>query len=121
MKTMRLACMVAWVLLGLFLFGIAGGVVVGQARAAEAATSPGQTELAPAKSVHTGMLGMSAAVVMGLACLGAGYAVAHVGAAAMGVLAEKPELIGRVLIFVGLAEGIAIYGLIVAIMLLRMM
>jgi V/A-type H+-transporting ATPase subunit K len=37
----------------------------------------------------------------------------------VGVLAEKPELLGRVLIFVGLAEGIAIYGLIVAILILN--
>jgi V/A-type H+-transporting ATPase subunit K len=44
--------------------------------------------------------------------------VAGVGSAAVGALAEKPELLGRVLIFVGLAEGIAIYGLIVAILIL---
>jgi V/A-type H+-transporting ATPase subunit K len=36
----------------------------------------------------------------------------------MGAVAEKPELAGRALVFVGLAEGIAIYGLIVAIMIL---
>jgi V/A-type H+-transporting ATPase subunit K len=40
------------------------------------------------------------------------------GAAAMGAVAEKPEMAGRALIFVGLAEGIAIYGLIIAIMIL---
>jgi V/A-type H+-transporting ATPase subunit K len=56
---------------------------------------------------------------MAVACVAAGYAVAQVGAAAIGVLSEKPELMGRVLIFVGLAEGIAIYGLIIAIMLMR--
>ena len=47
------------------------------------------------------------------------YAVAIVGSAAVGALAEKPELLGRLLIFVGLAEGIAIYGLIVAILILN--
>jgi V/A-type H+-transporting ATPase subunit K len=41
-----------------------------------------------------------------------------VGAAAMGAIGEKPELAGRALIFIGLAEGIAIYGLIVALMIL---
>ncbi|MBT8443767.1 MAG: H+transporting two-sector ATPase C subunit [Gammaproteobacteria bacterium] len=51
-----------------------------------------------------------------LSALAAGYAVAQVGTAAVGVLAEKPEMLGRVLILVGLAEGIAIYGLIVAIL-----
>ena len=50
---------------------------------------------------------------------GAAYAVAHVGSAGVGALAEKPELLGRVLILVGLAEGIAIYGLIVAILILN--
>ena len=49
----------------------------------------------------------------------AGYAVAMVGSAAVGALAEKPELLGRVLILVGLAEGIAIYGLIVAVLILN--
>lgn len=62
---------------------------------------------------------ISAAVAAGLSTLAAGYAVAVVGSAAVGTLAEKPELLGRVLILVGLAEGIAIYGLIVAILILN--
>ena len=62
---------------------------------------------------------LSAAIAAGLGTVGAGIAVAAVGAAAVGVLAEKPDLLGRVLIFVGLAEGIAIYGLIVAILILN--
>jgi V/A-type H+/Na+-transporting ATPase subunit K len=62
---------------------------------------------------------MAAAIAAGLATLAAGYAVAVVGSAAVGALAEKPELLGRVLILVGLAEGIAIYGLIVAVLILN--
>lgn len=62
---------------------------------------------------------MAAAVSTALAALGAGFAVARVGTAAVGALAEKPELFGRLLIFVGLAEGIAIYGLIVSILILN--
>jgi V/A-type H+-transporting ATPase subunit K len=62
---------------------------------------------------------MAAAISAGLAALAAGYAVAVVGSAAVGALAEKPELLGRVLILVGLAEGIAIYGLIVAVLILN--
>lgn len=58
----------------------------------------------------------SAAGAAALSALAAGYAVAQVGTAAVGALAEKPELFGRVLILVGLAEGIAIYGLIVAVL-----
>lgn len=62
---------------------------------------------------------MAAAFAAGLSAVGAAYAVAHVGSAAIGALAEKPELLGRVVILVGLAEGIAIYGLIIAILILN--
>lgn len=61
----------------------------------------------------------AAAAAAGLSAAAAGYAVAHVGSAAVGALAEKPELMGRVLVIVGLAEGIAIYGLIVSILILN--
>lgn len=61
----------------------------------------------------------AAALATGLSSLGAGFAVAKVGVAAVGALAEKPELFGRLLIFIGLAEGIAIYGLIVSILMLN--
>jgi V/A-type H+-transporting ATPase subunit K len=61
---------------------------------------------------------LAAVIAVGLGSLGAAYAVSNTGAAAIGVIAEKPEVFGRVLIFVGLAEGIAIYGLIIAFMVL---
>jgi len=61
---------------------------------------------------------ISAAIVAGAGVLGAAVAVAVIGAAALGALSEKPELAGRALIFLGLAEGIAMYGLIIAIMIL---
>ncbi len=60
----------------------------------------------------------SAALAVGASSIAAGIAVAIVGSAAMGAISERPEMAGRALIFVGLAEGIAIYGLIVAIMIL---
>jgi V/A-type H+-transporting ATPase subunit K len=62
---------------------------------------------------------IAAAAAVGVSTLAAGYAVATVGSAAVGALAEKPELIGSVLVLVGLAEGIAIYGVIVAILILN--
>jgi len=61
---------------------------------------------------------LAAAIAVGVGSLGAGVAVGYVGSAAMGTIGEKPELAGRALLFVGLAEGIAIYGLIIAIMVL---
>ncbi|HVM96279.1 MAG TPA: ATP synthase subunit C [Candidatus Acidoferrales bacterium] len=60
----------------------------------------------------------AAALSTAVGALGAAYAVGHVGAAALGAIGERPEIAGRALVFVGLAEGIAIYGLIVSIMIL---
>jgi V/A-type H+-transporting ATPase subunit K len=54
----------------------------------------------------------------GLAAIGAGIAVGPVGAASLAIISEKPEMFGRTLIYLGLAEGIAIYGLVVTILLL---
>lgn len=62
-------------------------------------------------------LSIAIALSIGLPCLGAGVAVGRVGAAAIGAATEKPELLTRSLIFVALAEGIAIYGLLVAVLL----
>jgi V/A-type H+-transporting ATPase subunit K len=90
-------------------------VVVAPAALAASGAAPGAG--LPADAWSFGLLG--AALATGLSSLGAGYAVAKVGTAAVGALAEKPELFARLLIFVGLAEGIAIYGLIVSILILN--
>jgi V/A-type H+-transporting ATPase subunit K len=62
---------------------------------------------------------VAAALATTIGAIGAAYAVSTVGAASVGALAEKPELFGRVVILVGLAEGIAIYGLIVSVLILN--
>ena len=72
---------------------------------------------APSTELSGAALG--AALATGLACIGAGIAVGIAGAAAIGGITEKPEILGRTLIFVGLAEGIAIYGLIISFMILN--
>jgi V/A-type H+-transporting ATPase subunit K len=87
-------------------------ILAGPALAAEASAAPVDPSV-----LRWGFT--AAAASAGLAAVGAGYAVAHVGTAALGALAEKPELFGRVLVLVGLAEGIAIYGLIVSILILN--
>jgi len=61
---------------------------------------------------------LAAGISTGLAALGAGVAVSGTGAAAIGAIAEKPEALGRSLIFVGLAEGVAIYGLLISFLVL---
>ena len=53
-----------------------------------------------------------------MAAIGAGIALGPVGSASLAVIAEKPEMFGRTLIYMGLAEGIAIYGLVMSILLL---
>ena len=66
-----------------------------------------------------GLRYLAAALSTGLACIGAGIAVASTGSAALGAISEDSGLLGKTLIFVGLAEGIAIYGLIVTILILN--
>jgi V/A-type H+-transporting ATPase subunit K len=96
-------------------FGATGLFVLAPAASAAVGATAGGGLAAEAWSF--GLIG--AAIATGMSSLGAGFAVAKVGTAAIGALAEKPELFGRLLIFVGLAEGIAIYGLIVSILILN--
>jgi V/A-type H+/Na+-transporting ATPase subunit K len=87
--------------------------------ATEARAAADAVTAAKAAAVDSNWVFIGAALATGLSSLGAGFAVAKVGSAAVGALAEKPELFGRLLIFIGLAEGIAIYGLIVSILMLN--
>ncbi len=81
-----------------------------------------QTALAagslPLRAATDPYASLAAGISTGLAALGAGVAVSGTGAAAIGAIAEKPEALGRSLIFVGLAEGVAIYGLLIAFLVL---
>jgi V/A-type H+-transporting ATPase subunit K len=77
------------------------------------------SEVQSAEAEAANGLGLLAAgLSTGLATIGAGIAVAISGSAALGAISEDPGLLGKTLIFVGLAEGIAIYGLIVSILIL---
>ncbi|HOG64560.1 MAG TPA: ATP synthase subunit C [Spirochaetota bacterium] len=85
----------------------------------ESVQQTGSKNQAPGKSAtDNSILYLAAALAVGFSSIAAGWAVSTVGSAALGAISEKPELAGRALIFVGLAEGIAIYGLIIAIMLI---
>jgi len=97
----------AWICAGSLVLAVMGTFMLAGMTGAAAAET-GAHELA-----HWGYY-MAAALATGMACIAAGYAVAHVGAAAIAAFSEKPEMFGRVLIIVGLAEGIAIYGLILS-------
>lgn len=66
----------------------------------------------------TGMGYLAAALVTGLSCIGGGIAVASAASAALGAISEDSSILGKSLIFVGLAEGVALYGLIISFMIL---
>lgn len=87
-------------------------VAVDQAFAQAPAAAAGEV------SVGLGLALIGIGIPTALATIGAGIAVGPVGAAALAVIAEKPEVFGRTLIYLGLAEGIAIYGLVVTILML---
>ena len=63
---------------------------------------------------------ISAALAVGIACIAGGLAVGKIGAAAMGALSENPEVSGKAIPFAGLAEGICLWGFIVAFLILLM-
>ncbi len=71
---------------------------------------------APAAGNWAALLG--AAIAVAGSSIGAAIAVAYTGAAALAALSERPELFGRAMVIVGLAEGIAIYGLVVSVILI---
>jgi V/A-type H+-transporting ATPase subunit K len=77
-----------------------------------------QAAAAPAAAPAPVIKYIAAAVAVGLATLGGGIAVGQIGAAAMAAMSENPDLSGKALPFVGLAEGICLWGFIVALMIL---
>lgn len=64
-------------------------------------------------------LGAAAAFAIAFSVLGAGYAVGRIGSAALGAAAERPELLTRSILFVALAEGLAVLGFAIAMMLIQ--
>ncbi len=81
------------------------------------AFAQGEAAAAPAASPST-IKYIAAAVAVGFATIGGGIAVGQIGAAAMAAMSENPELSGRALPYVGLGEGICLWGFIVALMIL---
>ncbi|MCD6484150.1 MAG: hypothetical protein J7L47_03450 [Candidatus Odinarchaeota archaeon] len=74
-------------------------------------------ELSDARALANSAKFYAMAIAVSVAALASAYAVAKTGTAALASITEKPELFGRAIAFVGLAEGIAIYGLLVALLL----
>lgn len=76
-------------------------------------------ESASSASMNTGLGYLAAALSVGLACIGGGIAVSAAASAALGAISEDSSILGKSLIFIGLAEGVCLYGLIIAFMILR--
>ena len=83
-----------------------------------------ETQLQAADSTTTtdqpknGSALIAAAIAVAGSALGAAFAVAYTGSAALAAISERPEMFGRAMVIVGLAEGIAIYGLIISVILI---
>ena len=71
-----------------------------------------------ASSTATGLGYIAAALSIGMSCIGGGIAVASAASAALGAISEDSSILGKSLIFVGLAEGVCLYGLIIAFMII---
>lgn len=91
-------------------FGVLSMLFLGSAVFAQDASA--------AASGSAGIKYLAAAIAVGLACIASGMAVGKIGAAAMGAMSENAELSGKALPFVGLAEGICLWGMLVAVLIL---
>jgi V/A-type H+-transporting ATPase subunit K len=100
----------------LLVVGVGIGLVLNEAMAQETGAEP---TAPPTAHPNSGLIALAAALSIAGGMLGAGYAVAHVGSAALGAAAERPEIVGRALLFVAMGEGIAVLGLVGGVMLMR--
>lgn len=81
-------------------------------------TSTANAAVADDATIASGFGLLAAGLAIGLSCIGSGYAVASSASAALGALSEDSSVFGKALIFVALAEGIALWGFIVAFLIL---
>jgi len=97
------------VLLAFTLLLVIGTVVFAQ----EAASADTETSLPASVWKY-----FAAAAAVGISCIAGGMAVGRIGAAAMGAMSENAELSGKALPYAGLAEGICLWGFLVALLIL---
>jgi V/A-type H+-transporting ATPase subunit K len=74
-----------------------------------------------ANLMELGLLAVGAGLAVGLAGIGTGYAQGHIGSAGVGVIAEKPELLGTVILLVAIPETVLILGFAVAAMIILLL
>jgi V/A-type H+-transporting ATPase subunit K len=88
---------------------VISGAVFGQEAAAAAGEAAGNSSM---------WKYIAAAIAVGISCIAGGLAVGQIGSAAMGAMSENPELSGKALPYAGLAEGICLWGFLVALLIL---
>jgi V/A-type H+-transporting ATPase subunit K len=91
---------------------------LGQGASAVDAAAATTEAVAASNGLATGLGYIGAGLAVGLCSLGGGIAVAASASAALGALSENESLFGKSLIFVGLAEGLALYGLLIGFMII---
>ena len=96
---------------------LAAAWVFAAALPAQEADNPSETE-ETVESFAGVLKYYAAALAVGISCIAGGMAVAKIGSAAMGAMSENPELSGKALPFAGLAEGICLWGFLVALLIL---
>ena len=100
-----------FILVLVLLFCVASVSVFAQSQGTEANAEATETGVAMWKY-------LAAALAVGISCIAGGIAVGQIGAAAMGAMSENPELSGKALPYAGLAEGICLWGFLVALLIL---
>jgi V/A-type H+-transporting ATPase subunit K len=104
-RALRLAAMLV------FAVGFGGLLLASEPAATEAAST--QVSKTSGSAIYYAI-----AATMGIASVSAAYAVGKIGAAVMGAAAEKPEIMGKAIAFVGLGEGIALFGFLISLFLI---
>ena len=103
--------------IGLFAQDAAAPAPAPAAESQNAAPAPEAKAAQPADNSQA-VKYIAAGLAVGLACIAGGMAVGKIGAAAMGAMSENAELSGKALPFVGLAEGICLWGFLVALLII---
>ena len=99
------------IVLALFCAVASGSLVFAQEARGETAAAESEADTAVWKYI-------AAALAVGISCIAGGIAVGQIGSAAMGAMSENPELSGKALPYAGLAEGICLWGFLVALLIL---
>jgi V/A-type H+-transporting ATPase subunit K len=103
-------------ILSLLALALVSGIALAQEQGAQ--PSGGTAQKQESSPLKAGILGLGAAIAVGLSALGSGWAQSRIGAAAAGALAEKPELMGSMIILEAIPETMIILGFVVAVLII---